>query len=155
VKCDAVCKQERLRNSALTAGKQLKRMAPLPAETTPSGGRVIFGPLHRLIILGDRGLHTAPSTVWSPHAEDIKRKALPRAPEKSLPFAIRGLEGPVESIPGELSLERLKAYGRPKCAVCTDGPVDVRGVALESCLAYHDVAFDGEPNNCWLASVTD
>jgi hypothetical protein len=36
VRCDAVCEKERLRNSALTAGKQLKRLAPLRAKTTSS-----------------------------------------------------------------------------------------------------------------------
>jgi hypothetical protein len=39
VRCDAVCEQERLRNSALTAAKQLKGVAPLRAETTPSRSR--------------------------------------------------------------------------------------------------------------------
>jgi hypothetical protein len=37
VRCDALRKQERLRNSALAAGKQLKRVAPLGTKTTSSG----------------------------------------------------------------------------------------------------------------------
>jgi hypothetical protein len=36
LRCNALCEQKRLRNSALTAGKQLKRLAPLRAKTTSS-----------------------------------------------------------------------------------------------------------------------
>lgn len=39
VRCDAACEQERLRYSALTAGKQLKCPAPFCAKTTSSRGR--------------------------------------------------------------------------------------------------------------------
>jgi hypothetical protein len=42
VRCDPVCEQERLRDAALTAGKQLKRLAPLRAKTTPSRGHRHF-----------------------------------------------------------------------------------------------------------------
>ena len=52
VRCDAACEQERLRYSALTAGKQLKRLAPLRAKTTPSRGRLHLWPLHKT---GNRG----------------------------------------------------------------------------------------------------
>jgi hypothetical protein len=45
VRCDALGEQQRLRNSALTAGKQLKRLAPLRAKTTSS-----------LKVLSDRGI---------------------------------------------------------------------------------------------------
>ena len=44
VRCDAACEQERLRYSALTAGKQLKRLAALRAKTTPSRGRLHLWP---------------------------------------------------------------------------------------------------------------
>jgi hypothetical protein len=39
VLCDAACEQARLRSSALTAGKQLKGVAPLRTKTTPSTSR--------------------------------------------------------------------------------------------------------------------
>jgi hypothetical protein len=60
-----------------------------------------------------------------------RAKALPRAPEKSLPFAIEDPEGPLEFIPVELSSERLKAYRRPNCAVLVNGTIDVGRIALE------------------------
>jgi hypothetical protein len=48
VRRDAVCKQERPRNSALAAGKQLKRPAPLRNEMTSPKGIRHCAPLHRL-----------------------------------------------------------------------------------------------------------
>jgi hypothetical protein len=39
VRCDAVCEQERLRNSAVTPGKQLKRMASWRTESPSSSGQ--------------------------------------------------------------------------------------------------------------------
>ena len=38
MRCDAVCEQARLRESALTAGEQLKRMAPSRAKALSSSG---------------------------------------------------------------------------------------------------------------------
>ncbi len=62
-------------------------------------------------------------------------RALPRAPEKSLPFAIEALEGPLELIPHELSPDGLKAYRPHKCAVFVNSSVDVGRIAFKLCLA--------------------
>jgi hypothetical protein len=72
--------------------------------------------------------------VIFPSASSIAR-ALPCAPEKSLPFAIEDLEGPLELIPDESSPERLKAYRRPEGAAFVNSSVDVGRIALKPCLA--------------------
>jgi len=58
----------------------------------------------------------------------------PRAPEKSLPFAIEALEGPLELVPHELSPEGLKTYRPAKRAVFVNSSVDVGRIALKPCL---------------------
>jgi hypothetical protein len=78
-------------------------------------------------------------------------RALPRAPEKSLPFAIEDLEGPLEPIPDEFSPEELKAHGRPKRAIFVNSSVDVGRTSLKPCLAQHNLAFDGQLYNGSLA----
>jgi hypothetical protein len=61
--------------------------------------------------------------------------ALPRAPEKGLPFAIEALEGPLELVPHELSPYGLKADRPPKCAVFINSSVDIGRITFKLCLA--------------------
>jgi hypothetical protein len=78
VRRDPVCEQERLRNSALTAGKQLKRLAPLHVKTTPSRGHRHFlqcsSPQwvhkhHEWVIWHSLGRNVAPERICKSVAE--------------------------------------------------------------------------------------
>ena len=78
------------------------------------------------VVLGQAGWRSRQSSIARPS---------PRAPEKSLPFAIEDLEGPLKLIPGELSPEGLKAYRRPKRAAFVNSSIDVGRIALKPCFA--------------------
>jgi hypothetical protein len=85
----------------------------------------------------------------------LDRNELPRAPENSLPFTIEGLEGPLELIPSELSLERLETYRPPNNAVFINSSVDVGRVALKPRLAQHHLAVNGKIKNSSPALPAD
>src|SRR6267143_2000310 len=70
-------------------------------------------------------------------------RALPRAPEMSLPFAIEVLEGPLELVPHELSPDGLKAYRPPSAPFSSTVPLMLG--ASRSNLAW--------PNTTWPSTV--
>jgi len=70
-------------------------------------------------------------------------------------LAIEGLEGPLEPIPSELSLEGLKTYRPPNSALFINSSVDVGRIALKPRLAQHHLTFNGEINNSSPALPAD
>ena len=119
-------------------------------KSAGSGARIhqeINNPVSELWILG-----LAHVLVGKP-APTFPGHALVPALEKHVPNAIEALEGSLELIPGEFPGEVLEADRGADGAVCQNSSVDVRCIDLESRLAEHSLAFDGQRDGRGLAST--